>query len=213
MNKKYLGIVVDLVNSRKLENEKRIFVHNILNEVLDKTNEEFDNIVLSNFTITLGDEFQGLVEVKEQVIDLLFKLYRELRTHEIVARFGIGYGEMTLPFLKNISIGSDGPAYHKAREAVERAKKTKKEFCFVVNPKDDDLMGKISSFYVEIFEKMNSKQKDAYLKLLEGEKIEKIVEDLDYNDSSLSRLSAGKKQKLDTYLVVLKRCIEELNKS
>ena len=76
-------------------------------------------------TITLGDEFQGLLHSGEHVMDIIQYIKKE--SYPIKIRFGIGIGAITTDINSAISIGADGPGYYKARDSIEQLKVLEKK--------------------------------------------------------------------------------------
>lgn len=120
-----IALISDIIASRKMKEREQI--QDILNSILTDINKNFKEAIESNLTITLGDEFQGIVNSAEAaflIIDLI-SLRFQTRTkeeigEEVTLRWGIGIGRLSTP-IKNrkVSIGTDGPAYWHAREAIE----------------------------------------------------------------------------------------------
>lgn len=120
-----VALIADIVASKQIKDRKT--VQELLGSILESVNKQFKDTISSNLTITLGDEFQGIVDSMETaflIIDLVtlaLDLETKKETGEGVAlRWGIGIGRLSTP-IKNrkVSIGTDGPAYWYAREAIE----------------------------------------------------------------------------------------------
>ena len=58
-NNLYIAIIGDIKGSKKLDNRNE--VQKKLTSVLDDINKKYKDDIYSKFTITLGDEFQGLL--------------------------------------------------------------------------------------------------------------------------------------------------------
>ena len=69
-----------------------------------------------SFTVTTGDEFQALFSPNSYIFQIIDQISVAFAPYEI--RFGIGVGDMITEINKEQSIGSDGPAYWLAREAI-----------------------------------------------------------------------------------------------
>lgn len=110
----YIAIIGDIINSRKIKEREK--AQNKLKTILEEVNKEFKDIVASNLTITLGDEFQGLLLPKKEIFLIIDIIEKSFKPYAL--RFGIGYGEISTHINKEISIGADGPAYWRAREAI-----------------------------------------------------------------------------------------------
>ena len=119
----YIAIIGNIKNSKSIE-ERRKF-QNKLNNILNEINEIYSNSISSNFTITLGDEFQGLLHSGEHVMEIIQYIKKE--SYPIKIRFGIGIGAITTDINSAISIGADGPGYYKARDSIEQLKVLEKK--------------------------------------------------------------------------------------
>lgn len=119
----YIAIIGDVKNSKRIEERGKF--QNKLNNILNKINEMYSDSISSNFTITLGDEFQGLLHSGEHVMEIIQYIKKE--SHPIKIRFGIGIGAITTDINSAISIGADGPAYYKARDSIEQLKVLEKK--------------------------------------------------------------------------------------
>lgn len=113
----YCAIIGDIVKSREIQ-ERRELQHK-LEAVLHEINENYADFITAKFTITLGDEFQGLLVSPEKSFEIID--YIKVKLRPIKFRFGIGIGGMSTD-IKVIAIGSDGPAYHVARDALNNVK-------------------------------------------------------------------------------------------
>ncbi|PKK40215.1 hypothetical protein ABB02_00502 [Clostridiaceae bacterium JG1575] len=115
----YVAIIGDMVDSRHLQ--ERAKVQEQLRGILQKLNESLGEKLASQFTLTLGDEFQGLFHSAEGVFPALWQL--KFQMHPVKIRFGVGLGRMDTAIDPKRSLGSDGPAYHEARRRIEEVKK------------------------------------------------------------------------------------------
>lgn len=114
----YYAIIGDMVHSKKIGDRNK--TQNMLNNLLDHINQEFHDQIASNFIITLGDEFQGLLSSAENILHIID--FIQFNLYPVRFRFGIGIGTIDTEINKNMAIGSDGPAYHYARNMVEEIK-------------------------------------------------------------------------------------------
>lgn len=121
----YIAIIGDIKNSKNIK-ERNIFQKKLA-EVLNKVNEIYFDSISSKFTITLGDEFQGLLHSGQNLMEIIYYIKKEI--YPVKIRFGIGVGEISTLINPEISIGADGPGYYKARESIEYLKllESKKE--------------------------------------------------------------------------------------
>ncbi|MEE8121255.1 MAG: SatD family protein, partial [Anaerolineales bacterium] len=86
---------------------------------LTDVNKQYANQIASEYLLTIGDEFQGLLRTSETLDQILASL--RVAVHPAELRFGIGVGGLATP-LREEAIGMDGPCFQRARAAIERAK-------------------------------------------------------------------------------------------
>ena len=110
----YLALIADVIDSKMVQ--ERFDLQKQLEKTLQTMNELFGEFIASNFTLTLGDEFQGLLKVDAPVFQIIDTLRSELTPTQL--RFGIGLGEIVTAIDPLQSIGADGPAYWNARAAI-----------------------------------------------------------------------------------------------
>ena len=121
-HKPYIAIIGDIKNSKKLQDRLAVQVN--LKNVLKKVNDAYSSDIASKFTITLGDEFQGLLHNGSHVMEIISSIEREM--YPVKIRFGIGIGTITTEIDPQMAIGADGPSYYRAREAIEYLRKSEK---------------------------------------------------------------------------------------
>ena len=110
----YLALIADVIDSKIVQ--ERFNLQKQLEKTLQKMNELFGNYLASRFTLTLGDEFQALLEVDAPIFQIIDTLRLELNPTQL--RFGIGLGEIVTAIDPLQSVGADGPAYWNARAAI-----------------------------------------------------------------------------------------------
>ena len=116
----YVAVIGDIKGSRKLSDRADCQLK--LKKVLNGINEMYAEAIASKLTITIGDEFQGLFADGAPVLDVLTQIAFEMQPVEF--RFGIGIGPIFTDINPQASVGADGPAYHRARSAVDAVKNT-----------------------------------------------------------------------------------------
>lgn len=120
--KMYCAVIGDIIESKKIE--RRSEVQAKLKKTLDEVNEMFREDIASKFTITLGDEFQGLLKGPDALLNIIEKIKVEMYPQKI--RFGIGIGDIYTEINREMAIGADGPAYHNARKMLGEIKKAER---------------------------------------------------------------------------------------
>lgn len=109
----YLAVIGDIIDSKKIKNRET--VQNDMVLAFDRLNHDFQDLIVSKFTMTLGDEFQALLKPTYKVWQLLdlLTIYCPVRF-----RLGLGYGEIRTKIDPNQSLGADGWAFWNARDAI-----------------------------------------------------------------------------------------------
>lgn len=125
----YLAIIGDIVNSKKIVGEHRKQLQNRLEATLDNVNQLYQDYIVSDFLITLGDEFQGLLRPNAPLYEIISRFVEDINVNRykekfVEVRFGIGLGRI-LTDIKKVALGMDGPAFHYARNALERSHEIK----------------------------------------------------------------------------------------
>jgi hypothetical protein len=111
----YFAMIGDLVSSRSIPAREK-FQKQFM-QVINTLNARFEPWTASRFTVTVGDEFQGLLADASQICRLMDTVITEL--YPVKVRFGIGIGSISTAIDPKLSLGADGPAYWAARRAIE----------------------------------------------------------------------------------------------
>ena len=109
----YIALIGDLIESKQLKNRKQ--AQQELQELMAVLNQDYRDYLVSPFTVTTGDEFQALLRPNPEIMRLIDQIALGF-PHPI--RFGLGLGEIVTDINREQSIGSDGPAYWRARAAI-----------------------------------------------------------------------------------------------
>ena len=131
----YIALIGDIIESKKIQD--RAQVQQQLLRLMKELNWQYQDYLISPFTVTTGDEFQALFSPNSYMFQIIDQLSVAFSPYEI--RFGIGVGEMVTEINKEQSIGSDGPAYWLAREAINH-----------IHDKNDYGINHISVFLAEV---------------------------------------------------------------
>ena len=125
----YIAVIGDLVASRQLADRAGAQVR--LTETLEELNGVFPEAVRSRFVITLGDEFQGLLYGSAALDEVWWRYFARMHTIG-ETRFGFGVGPLATA-VRDQALGMDGPCFHAARAALERAHDRKRLFAFSIH--------------------------------------------------------------------------------
>lgn len=114
-----LAVIGDLRASR--EHPDRAALQARLRETLVAVNRTSAPAVA--LAITAGDEFQGLLDAAQAglAVDIVVEITEAIYPTELA--FGLGWGPLATPLEAAQAVAElDGPCFHRAREALERAK-------------------------------------------------------------------------------------------
>lgn len=152
MMETYYALIIDIVDSKKLSEKDRFNAQVRLRDGIELVDSLFKNEMLKSMNFTGGDSVQGLfIEVSTA-----YKAFMVIENalFPFQARAGIGGGVINQEILKVFNDDNsnmyDGEAYHKAQEALLKAKKYNREVIInadkikdeVINPliNDKELM-------------------------------------------------------------------------
>lgn len=117
----YCALIVDLKDSRKYPPESRNELQAFLIETAEMLNEIFGLTPEGSLSFSGGDELQGLFPGADAAF-LCLRLLRRI-FFPIPLHAGLGLGEWTTVVPARNSYYQDGSAYHRAREAIDWAKR------------------------------------------------------------------------------------------
>lgn len=186
----YVAIIGDIIGSKSLTHRKEIQLQ--LNQILTQVNSVFRDDIHSDFLITLGDEFQGLLYSPHNVVKIIE--FIQLKFYPNRIRFGIGIGTIDTDFIRSEALGADGPVYHKARKMVEDLKISedsfKKQNAFIKLSWgiDEDMERLINSSFNAcsfIEQQWTMKQREVIYQILMGENVQHIASEAKLVPSSI----------------------------
>lgn len=117
----YFALIGDIVDSRKIENRNDVQKKFI--RIINDINIKFTHDIVSNFIITQGDSFQGLLKKSNNIMNIIEEIEDSMAPCNL--RFGIGFGIISTTIIPDNSSLIDGPAYHNARFAIDKVKDNK----------------------------------------------------------------------------------------
>lgn len=109
-----------MVGSRDVNAHDRADVQRRFTSFVEALNQKFKPHLKARFIITLGDEFQGLLNDPNVIADLIWTFEADFKDREL--RSGFGFGTITTD-VPPYAINLDGPALHNARASIDLAKK------------------------------------------------------------------------------------------
>lgn len=125
-SEQYLVLIGDLEGSRELASRARDEAQQALKGILEWIRGEDGSTIASPPTVTLGDEFQTVYRRADALFLHIWRIQAAL--HPLFLRFGMGLGTLSTAINTEQAIGMDGPAFHRARAALEDLKENKGMF-------------------------------------------------------------------------------------
>lgn len=114
----YFAIIGDLVRSRTVTDRAEVQVR--FRKAVDDINEVAAPHLTVPLKLTVGDEVQGITRRPDLLVEIMVGLSDALVPERLA--WGWGYGELTTDLVEDVAM-LDGSCLHRAREAVEAAKK------------------------------------------------------------------------------------------
>ncbi|MDO8862444.1 SatD family protein [Haliea sp. E1-2-M8] len=111
----YLALIGDICSSREVL--ERGELQTKLEVVLTELNLRNKKALASPLTITLGDEFQAVLTTATPLWAMVATIQSRLFPTKV--RFGVGLGRIDTPINRKAALGMDGPAFHRARDAID----------------------------------------------------------------------------------------------
>lgn len=165
----YYALIADIVNSKKISQSERNAVQQKLEGVLGYVNQKYKSLIVSNFCITIGDEFQGILSVCKNLLEII--TYIELSMLPVKLRFAVGYGAIETAINPLLPMGSDGPAWWKARSNMQVLKQKfgrglKQQSNIIVSGKENKEITELINITLTLCCLIKSKWKDEHISII-----------------------------------------------
>jgi hypothetical protein len=116
----YIALIADATASRALAPPRRARLQTEVRAATKELNRRFARALAARFAVTLGDELQGLLATAAPVWEIAHHIRSRLAQVDWVV--ACGRGAISTP-LARTAPEMDGPCFHAARGAMERAKR------------------------------------------------------------------------------------------
>ncbi len=185
MATRYVALIADAVGSRSLPPKARARLQADLRGALRDLNARYRKPLAARFAVTLGDELQALFTGPEPVWDLSHALRHEVPQVDWVVAWG--RGGLTTPLHRGATAPElDGPCFHAARAALERAKRRRQILAF---EGFDPLLDAFAQYYSALYWSWTPRQRRAANELrTRGESLLQLADRLGIVPSALSHL-------------------------
>ena len=114
---------MDIVGSRRVKDREQL--QNNLNSYIEQLNRKYSDILVAPITITLGDEWQFIINKPSKAYSLIHEFQQLLWRDNVELYAGIGIGELSTLVSDDVR-KMDGPCFHAARDAFKIIKETNK---------------------------------------------------------------------------------------
>lgn len=140
----YIVLNGDLKSSKKIENRQD--TQERLKIAIQEINSNFSEYLVSDFSITGGDGFQGMISRLDVLFDIYFSLFEKIK-HPFY--LGVGIGSISTSLSDNIQEIA-GKAFHLSQEALFIAKRKKRWMGFKSDLSNNDLIECMFNFIFEL---------------------------------------------------------------
>src|SRR2546430_16185252 len=127
MSKRYAALIADATASRLLPPARRARLQADARAAAQQLNRRYARVLAARFAVTLGDELQCLLAGPEPLWEIAHQIRARLPAVDWIVACGLGAISTPLaPTAPEI----DGPCFHQARAALDRAKRLRLVFAF-----------------------------------------------------------------------------------
>ena len=166
-----VALLGDIVKSKRLPPDERADVQLRLERLLARINERYASTVLGQFLITIGDEFQGILDQPGDVPDIVQDIREEFPTLDF--RIAVSFGEITTG-IKTMALGTDGPAWYAARALIEEWRRAKRHgVAFTGFKADDSILNGLSGLLTYHWSHLEASQREIITALRHHEGLRK----------------------------------------
>ncbi|MEM9234877.1 MAG: SatD family protein [Pseudomonadota bacterium] len=154
----------DIVASRAAASTASL--HKDFNGVVAIMNERYQSSLVSPLTITLGDEFQGLVQELGDAFEIVLDMRLLLLARGVSCRFVIGEADIETPINADRAWNMMGPGLAETRERLTEAEDNAYRFTIISNPTINRLLNTLGSVLTGYEEEWTDRQQEimtAYL--------------------------------------------------
>ena len=179
-------LMADIINSRTKDSAELM---EGLKALVTTINKKYKKNILSPLTITLGDEFQSIINDLKSCVEIIIKIEEEivLQHLDFSLRYVVQYGAVDTKINNKVAYEMLGSGLTMARENLELAKKAKdgRVHFHVMNEADAKLLENL--FFVFIFIKDSWSRSDYYVvaEFIKGLNYREAAEQLDKDSSQL----------------------------
>ena len=182
MSNVYIALIADATASRQLPPARRARLQADARAAVLELNRRYRRALAARFAVTLGDELQCLLHTAAPLWEIAHDIRARLPDVDWVV--ACGRGPITTP-LAATAPEIDGPCFHQARAAMERAKPQRRVFAFGGFP---PALDPLASYYSALYWSWTPRQRRAATLLRLGSPAAAAAR-LDVDRSAVSHLA------------------------
>lgn len=184
----YPILMADMLNSRK--RDSALFISEF-KQLVNVINRRWKKSILSPLTITLGDEFQGVLNTSENAIKIIFDIEEEIikNNYDIKLRYVLNDGVIDTEINHKIAHAMLGKGLTDARESLSILKSTKHRFKIITNIKNQhlDIINDLFIIYENYVDNWKPNEYFIVKEFILNKSYQEVAELLDMNVSSAWR--------------------------
>jgi SatD family (SatD) len=160
MTRVYIALIGDVTASRALPTAARARLQRHLRAAMPAFNRRWRKSVAGRFAVTLGDEWQCLLTSAAPIWEIAHEIRATLAEVEWV--IGCGRGSVTTPLVTGAAAPElDGPCFHKARAALDSAKRSRQLLAFGGFGSAEPVLNGLASYYAALYWSWTPRQRRA----------------------------------------------------
>jgi hypothetical protein len=168
-------LMADLVDSEQHDDPERL--HAIFNAAIDRENARLTDDMASPLTITLGDEFQGLLTSLVAAAGVARDIRFDLMRQDIDCRFVIGLVDLKTPLNRERAWNMMGPGFASARERLgDKRSASRYRFSLPQDALLETLLEAIGASLSAIERNWSTIQRDDIIALLGGASVAEVAQ-------------------------------------
>lgn len=172
---RYTVVMGDIVGSEASNDRARL--HRTFNDAVKRVNGQYSSEIASPMTITLGDEFQGLVKSRIAAFQIIHDMRLELLVQDVKCRFVIGDVILETPLNETSAWNMLGKGLAAARQRLEeKGDPNTYRFSFLMEAGQEQLLEAVGAGLTYLEEDWTRKQRDYVIAaLLKKQSVEEIA--------------------------------------
>lgn len=180
-------VMADIIESQKQPSKQLM---RDFQGVVKSINFKYKKHLLSPLTITLGDEFQGVLRSYDSALRLILEMEEDIMKQggKFKLRYVLNYGDIETKLNHEIAYGMMGRGLTKSREALAELKNTDVRFLVILDSKTDaDIMNKLFRLYDSVVSEWRGKDLDYVRLFLDNKTYQEVAQELGVNLTSAWR--------------------------